>query len=85
MNSTIQSINPVLDPVTSRTCHHSERCGVATITIKYGAETGQGKIGSCVPKILCSNTIGCQFAIANLPSGVSSEECKVIYVLYILF
>ena len=85
MNSTIQSLNPALDPVTSKTCQHSEVCGVATITIKYNGEKGQVKIGSCVPKILCSNTTGCQFAIANLPSGVSSEECKVLYVLYILF
>ena len=85
MNSTIQSLNPALDPVTSRTCQHSEVCGVATITIKYGTETGQGKIGSCAPNSSCSSTIGCQLAIANLSSGVLSEECKVLYVLYILF
>ena len=85
MNSTIQSLNLVLNPVTNTTCQPAEVCGVATITIKYGEETGQGKIGSCVTNSSCSSTSGCQLAIANLPSGVSSEECKVIYILNILF
>ena len=85
MDSTIQSLNQVLDPVTNKTCQPTEVCGVATVTMKYGGVTGQGKIGSCVPNSFCSGTIGCQLAIKNLPSGVSSEECKVLYILDILF
>ena len=85
MQSTIQSINQALDPVTNKTCPMSEVCGVATLTIKYLGETGQGKLGSCVPNMTCSNTNGCQLAIANLPPGVSSEECKVQYILNMFF
>ena len=77
MNSTIQSLNLVLDPVITRMCTPSETCGVATMKVKYQSETGQGKIGSCVSKDFCSNTNGCSLAIRFLPRGASSLECKV--------
>ena len=80
MQSTIQSINQIQDPVTNRTCQSSEVCGVATMKIQYNAENGQGKIGTCIPSSLCSSTTGCQLAIQYLPSGVSSQECKVFYI-----
>ena len=80
MQSTVQSINQILDPVTNRTCQSSEVCGVVTMKIQYNAENGQGKIGTCIPSSLCSSTTGCQLAIQYLPSGVSSQECKVFYI-----
>lgn len=85
MDSTIQSLNEVLDIVTNKTCQPTEVCGVATVTMKYGGVTRPGKIGSCVPHSSCSGAIRSQVVITNLPSGVSSEECKVLYILDILF
>lgn len=85
MHSTIQSLNLVLDPVTNTICQPADVCGVATVTIRYNNETGQGKVGGCLPNSFCSSTTACQLAIENLPSGVSSDECKVSYILSILF
>ena len=81
MQSTIQSLNQVLDPVTNTTCQPSEVCGVATLTIKFDGKTGESKIGGCAHISNCSSTNGCQLAIANLLCGISSEECKVLYIL----
>ena len=77
MKSTIQSLNSVLEPATTKMCTSSETCGVATMKVQYQSETGQGKIGTCVSKSRCSNTDGCSLAIQNLPRGVLSLECKV--------
>ena len=85
MHSTIQSLNLVLDRVTNKTCQPTEVCGVATVTIRYNNETGQGKVSGCVPNSFCSSTTACQLAIANLISGVSSDECKVFYFLYFTY
>ena len=85
MHSTIQSLNLVLDPVTNAICHPADVCGVATVTIRYNNETGQGKVSGCVPNSFCSSTTACQLAIANLISGVSSDECKVFYFLYFTY
>ena len=59
--------------------------GVATVTKRYGNETGQGKVGGCVPNSFCCSTTACQLAIANLPSAASPEECKVFYILYFTY
>ena len=85
MHSTIQSLNLVLDRVTNKTCQPTEVCGDATVTIRYNNETGQGKVSGCVPNSFCSSTTACQLAIANLTSGVSSDECKVFYFLYFTY
>ena len=77
MKSTIQSLNPVLEPAITKVCRPTETCGVATMKVQYLSETGQGKIGGCVPKNVCSNTNGCSLAIRNLPRGVSTLDCKV--------
>ena len=79
IKSTIKSLDPVLDPVINRTCQLSEVCSVAMMKIKYGNETGQGKIGNCVPNSFCSDTAGCQLATFNLPSNVTFQECKVLF------
>lgn len=79
MKSTIKSLDPILLPVINRTCQLSEVCGVATMKIKYGNESGQGKIGSCVPNSSCSDTDGCRLANLNLPSNVTMRECKVLF------
>ena len=81
MQSTIQSLNQVLDPVTNTTCQPSEVCGVVTLTIKFDRKTGESKIGGCAHISNCSSTTGCQLAIANLLCGIWSEECKVLYIL----
>ena len=80
MNSTIQSLNVVLDPIRTETCTSSETCGVATMKVQYQSETGQGKLGSCASKTLCSNADGCSLAIRHLPSGATSLECKVLNI-----
>ena len=80
MNSTIRSLNLVLDPIRTETSTSSETCGVATMKVQYQSETGQGKLGSCVIKIFCSNADGCSLAIRQLPSGATSLECKVLYI-----
>ena len=79
IKSTIKSLDPVLDPVINRTCQLSEVCGVAMMKIKYGNETGQGKIGNCVPNSFCSDTAGCQLTTFNLPPNVTFQECKVLF------
>ena len=85
MHSTIQSLNLVLDPVTNTICQPADVRRVATVTIRYNNETGQGKVGGCLPNSFCSCTTACQLAIANLTSGVSSDECKVFYFLYFTY
>ena len=80
MNSTIRSLNLVLDPIRTEICTSSETCGVATMKVQYQSETGQGKLGGCVSKTFCSNGNGCSLAIRQLPSGATSLECKVLYI-----
>ena len=70
MQSTIQSLNQVLDPVTNTTCQPSEVCGVVTLTIKFDRKTGESKIGGCAHISNGSSTTGCQLAIANLLCGI---------------
>ena len=80
MKSTIKSLNPQLDPVSTEKCRSQHVCGVAKMAITYLGETGQGKLGSCVPISFCSDGIGCQLALKFLPTGVSSQGCKVLYI-----
>ena len=77
MKSTIKSLNPELVPARSETCESQESCGVATMKITYLGETGQGKLGTCVPERFCSHADGCLLALRYLPAGVSSQGCKV--------
>ena len=76
--STIQPLN--LLPVTKKKCKPSETCGVATIKVQYQNVTGQGKIGGCVRKIVCSSAAGCLVANQFLPAGAKSLKCKVLYI-----
>ena len=78
MKSTIKSLQ--LATVTSTTCQSQEICGVATMKTKYLGETGQSKLGTCVPQSYCTDAAGCQLAQKFLPTGVSSQECKVLYI-----
>ena len=80
MKSTIKSLNSVLFPVTTETCKPSYTCGVATVKVKYQSETGQGKIGGCIPKNVCSTAAGCSVAIRFLPTGATFQECKVFHI-----
>ena len=80
MKSTIQSLNSVLLPVTNQRCKLSETCGVATIKVQYQSQTGQGKIGGCISKNVCSSAAGCSVASQFLPPGAKSLECKVLYI-----
>lgn len=80
MKSTIKSLNPQLPSVTSTTCHKQQICGVATMKIKYLGEIGQSKLGTCVPHRYCTDAAGCQLALKYLPTGVSSQSCKVLYI-----
>ena len=84
MSSTIQSLKLVLNSVKTEKCTSSQVCGVATMKVTYRGETGQGKIGTCVTKNRCSDTAECQLVTQNLPPGVSSQECKVLYIKNIL-
>ena len=77
MKSTVKSLNSHLYPVSSKKCLPQQVCGVATLAITYLGETGQGKLGSCIPISFCSNGTGCQLAYRLLPNGVSSLGCKV--------
>ena len=80
MESTVKLLNPQLDPVSSIKCLPQQVCGVATMAITYLGETGKGKLGSCISISYCSGTIGCQLALKFLPSGVSSQGCKVLHI-----
>ena len=84
MSSTIQSLKSVLNSVKTGKCTSSQACGVAIMKVTYRGETGQVKIGICVTKNRCSDTGGCQLVTQNLPPGVSSLECKVLYIKNIL-
>ena len=85
MSLTIQSLKSVLNSVKTEKYTSSQVCGIATMKVIYRGENGQGKIGSCVTKNRCSDTAGCQLVTQNLPPGVSSQECKVLYTKYSLF
>ena len=65
-------------PVVNQTCTTSQLCAVATIKGTYHGKLGQMKLGACVSKDSCSDTAGCNLALANLPSGATSQECKVL-------
>ena len=84
MKSTIKSLNTQLSAVTSTACQSQEICGVATMKTKYLGETGQNKIGACVPHSYCTDAAGCQIAHKFLPTGVSSQGCKVLKSLFLL-
>ena len=84
MKSTIKSLNSVLNPVRSKTCESQQTCGVATVNIKYLGETGKGKLGTCVPSSACSDVVGCQLALRYLPTDVSNQGCKVLFLLFLL-
>ena len=85
MKSTIPSLNLVLGAVKNERCTSSQVCGIATMTITFNGEAGQGKIGACVAKSSCSDSAGCQLAIRYLPSGTLSQECKVLYIKSVCF
>lgn len=85
MKSTISSLNLVLSTVKNERCTSSQVCGVATMNITFYGEAGQGKIGACITKDSCSDSAGCQLAIQYLPTGVLSQECKVLYIKNCLF
>ena len=85
MSLTIQSLKSVLNSVKTEKYTSSQVCGIATMKVIYRGENGQGKIGSCVTKNRCFDTAGCQLVTQNLPPGVSSQECKVLYTKYSLF
>ena len=60
-------------------------CGVATMNITFNGEAGQGKIGTCVTKGSCSDSVGCQLANQYLPFGALSQECKVLHIKLVCF
>lgn len=75
----------VLGTVKIGRCTPSQVCGVASMTITFNGEAGQGKIGACVTKGSCSDSAGCQLANQYSPSGALSQECKVLYIKLVRF
>ena len=76
IKSTIESIK--FPAVVNQICTASQLCAVATIKGTYHGNLGQMKLGACVSKDNCSDTAGCNLALRYLPSGATSQECKVL-------
>ena len=85
MKSTIPSFNLVLGTVKNERCTYSQVCGVATMHITFNGEVGQGKIGACVRKGKCPDSVGCQLTNQYLPFGALSQECTVLYIKLVCF
>ena len=50
---------------------------MATMKRIYRERFAQIKDGACVSKYLCYDTAGCNLALTYLPSGATTQECKV--------
>ena len=74
--STIESLN--LSPVKSGTCMASKSCALAKIKGEYRGKYFQFRLGACLSNNLCFGTAGCNVALKYLPSGATSQECKVV-------
>ena len=62
----------------SETFTASKSCALATIKGAYRGKNAQFRLGACLSKNLCFGTAGCNIALTYLPSGATSQECKVV-------